>query len=41
MTYFLEIIKNGLEDYAAGNCVVVIKVVVCRFLLVNVETLWY
>jgi hypothetical protein len=40
MAYFLEIIKNGLEDYAVGNCVIIIKVVVYRCLFVSAETLY-
>jgi hypothetical protein len=39
MAYFLEIIKNGPEDYAVGNCVVIIKVAVYRCLFVSVEML--
>jgi hypothetical protein len=40
MAFFLEVITNGLEDFAVGDCVVIIKVVVCRGFFVNVETFY-
>jgi hypothetical protein len=40
MVFFLEIIKNGIEDRAVGDCVVIIKVAVCSGLFINVETLY-
>jgi hypothetical protein len=40
MAFFLEVTKNGLEDFAVGDSVVVVKVVVGRGLFVNVETFY-
>jgi hypothetical protein len=39
MAFFLEIFKDNLENFAVGNCVVVIKVVVCKCFLINLEAL--
>jgi hypothetical protein len=40
MAFFLEVIKNGLEDFAVGDCVVVVKVVVGGGFFTNVETFY-
>jgi len=35
--FILETIKDGLGNFAVGNCVGIIEVVVCRSLLINVK----
>jgi len=35
--FVLENIENGLGNFAVGNCVDIIEVVVCRSLLINVK----
>jgi hypothetical protein len=37
MAFFSKVIKNGLEDFAVGDGVVVILVVVCGSLFKDVE----
>ena len=36
--FIFETFEDGLRNFAAGNCVDIIEVVVCRSLLINVKS---
>lgn len=37
----LEVFMNGLKSFAVWNCVLIVKVVVHRYFLVDVERLYF